>query len=241
MNIILTKPNKPLVSASINRGNITIEELKIWSGWRQHSGLIATYQWKGQSNVVRKIEIGNDKVITFKTISEAFNTELNRSSAGAIIASLTHKEGKVSLYLKPDTQLTNVKIADEIARELKIKPDRSNTGEPVDVDKIALHNVDNIYLTCDQVNSNTFIDSQKAETVLTGTPFDAEVEVTSFKTPSSLARFHAPVDQLTFSIQDSLGNNLSVKRLFCRLKINDECLRNRKNLSTGTGECTCTS
>ena len=65
MNAILTNLNQPLVSASINRGNITVEELKIWSGWRQHSGFIATYQWKSQPNVVRKIEIKNDKVVTF--------------------------------------------------------------------------------------------------------------------------------------------------------------------------------
>ena len=60
--------------------------------------------------MVRKIEIGNDKVITFKDIKEAFNTELNKSSAGTIIASLSYKEGRVSLYLKPDTQLTTSKL-----------------------------------------------------------------------------------------------------------------------------------
>ena len=67
MNVILTSLDAPLVSASINRGNITVEELKIWSSWRRHSGIIATYQWKSQPNVVRKIEIGNDKVVTFQS------------------------------------------------------------------------------------------------------------------------------------------------------------------------------
>ena len=90
---------------------------------------------RAQPNVVRRIEIGNDKVVTFKTISEKFNTELNKSSAGAIIAKLSYVDGKVILYLKPDTQLFNVKIADDIARELRIKPDRPNTGELVDIDK----------------------------------------------------------------------------------------------------------
>ena len=234
MNAILTNLNQPLISASINRGTITVEELKIWSGWKQHSGFIATYQWKSQPNVVRKIEIGNDKVVTFKVISEAFNKELNKSSAGAIIASLTYKEGRVSLHLKPDTQLANVRIADDIARALKIKPDRTNVGELVDVDKIAFHNVDNIFTTCEQAISNTFIDNRKAETVLTGTPFNAEVEITSFETPSSPARFHAPVGQLTFSIQDRLGNELPVKKLFARIRINVQCLRNRETLSSDT-------
>ena len=100
-------------------------------------------------------------MITFQDISEAFNTELNRSSAGATIASLSYEKGRVSLYLKPDTQLTNVKIADDIARELKIKPDRSNTGEPAGIDKIALHNVDNIFMTCEQAKSRKFIDSRE--------------------------------------------------------------------------------
>ena len=86
-----------------------------------------------------QIEIGNDKVITFQDISKAFNSALNKSSAGVTITSLSYENGRVSLYLKPDTQLTNVKIAEDIARELKIKPDKSNIGEPVDIGKIAFH------------------------------------------------------------------------------------------------------
>ena len=229
MNAILTNLDQPLVSESINRGHIVVEELKVWPGWKKHSGACATYQWKSQPNVVHKIEIGNDKVITFQDISKAFNTELNKSSAGITIARLSHENGKVSLYLKPDTQLTNVKIADDIAIELKIKPDRSNTGEPVDVDKIAFHNTPNIYLTCDEAKSNTYINSQRAETVLASTSF--EVEVTSFVSSTNYTPFHAPVGQLTFRVQDAQGNNLPVKRLFCRLRINEQCLRNRKTLS----------
>ena len=152
INAILTQIDEPFKTERIHSGDITVKELKIWSGWRQHAGVIATYQWKSQPNVVRKIEIENDKV-TFQDISEAFNTELNKSSAGVTIARLSYEKGRVNLYLKPDTQLTNVKIADDIARELKIKTDRSNIGEPVDADKIALHNVDNIFMTCKQANS----------------------------------------------------------------------------------------
>ena len=237
MNVILTNLDEPLVSESINRGNIAVEELKIWSDWKQHSGVIATYQWKSQPSVVHKIEIGNDKVITFQDISEAFNSALNKSSAGVTIASLTYKDGKVSLYLKSDTQLFNVRIADEIARALKIKPDKPNTGEPVDVDKIFFHNTPNIYLTCNQAKSNTYINSQRAETVLASTSFNPEVEVTSFEA-SSPARFHAPVGQLTFSIQDRLGNKLPIKKLFCRLSINEQCLRNRENIPSDTCKCT---
>ena len=221
MNAILTNLNQPLVSASINRGHIVVDELKVWPGWKEHSGVIATYQWKSQPNVMRKIEI-EKKVITFQDISEAFNTELNKSSAGVTIASLNYKDGKVSLHLKSDTQLTNVKIADDIARELKIKPDKPNTGEPVDISKIAFHNTPNIYLTCDEAKSNTFIDSLKSKTCIAASPFNTEV--ISFE-PSHSTPFHAPVGQLTFRVQDKQGNNLPLKRLFCRLSINDECIR----------------
>ena len=229
MNVILTNLDQPLVSESINRGNIVVDELKVWPGWKEYSDVIATYRWKSQPNVVRKIKIGNDKVITFQDISEAFNTELNKSSAGVTIASLNYKDGKVSLYLKSDTQLFNVRIADEIARALKIKPDKPNTGEPVDVDKIFFHNTPNIYLTCNQAKSNTYINSQRAETVVASTPF--EVEITAFEASRNPTPFHAPVGQLTFRVQDAQGNNLPVKRLFCRLRINEQCLRNRKTLS----------
>ena len=219
MSIILTNIDEPFKNDKIHSGDIVIDELKVWSGWKQHSNLIASYQWKSQPNVVRKIEIGNDKVITFKTISERFNTELNKSSAGAVIASLTHKEGRVTLHIKPDTQLFNVKMADDIARALRIKTDRPNTGELVDIKKVAFHNVGTIFMTCDQVKSNTYINSQRAETILASTPFDPEVEVTSFEA-SNPTPFHAPVGQLTFSIQDKLGNKLPVKKLFARIRIN---------------------
>ena len=237
MNVILTNLKQPLVIESINRGHIVVDELKVWPGWKKHSGVITTYQWKSQPNVVRKIEIESRKVVTFKVISEAFNSELNKSSAGVTIARLSHENGRVSLYLKPDTQLTNVKIADDIARELKIKSDRSNTGEPVDVDKIFFHNTPNIYLTCNQAKSRTFIDSREAETVLASTSFDTEVEVTSFE-PSHSTPFHAPVSQLTFCVQDKQGNNLPVKRLFCRLSINEQRLRNRENIPYDTTNST---
>ena len=85
-------------------------------------------------------------------------------------------------------------------------------------------------MTCEQAKSNTFIDNREAETTfLTGArPFNAEVEVTSFETPSSPTPFHAPVGQLTFSIQDKLGNKLPVKKLFCRVTINDASVYDTK-------------
>ena len=65
----------------------------------------------------------------------------------------SHKNGKVNLYVKDDTQLSNLKISDDIAKVLKIKGNTSNSGEPVDVDKIAFSNTKNVFLVCDQIDS----------------------------------------------------------------------------------------
>ena len=39
MNIILTSLDEPFKNEKIHSGDITVEELKIWSGWKQHSEL----------------------------------------------------------------------------------------------------------------------------------------------------------------------------------------------------------
>ena len=87
MNIILTNLDEPFKTERIHSGDITVKELKIWPGWKEHSGVIATYKWKSQPNVPSKIEIGNDKVVTFQTISEAFNVELNMTEVESIVNS----------------------------------------------------------------------------------------------------------------------------------------------------------
>ena len=79
--------------------------------------------------------------------------ELNISAAGDPVATLSHKDGKVNLYVKDDPQLSNLEISDDIAKVLKIKGNTSNTGEPVDVDKIAFNNTKNVFLVCDQIDS----------------------------------------------------------------------------------------
>ena len=85
--------------------------------------------------------------------SRLFNEQLNISAAGDLVATLSHKNGKVNLYVKDDTQLSNLKISDDIAKVLKIKGNTSNSGEPVDVDKIAFSNTKNVFLVCDQIDS----------------------------------------------------------------------------------------
>ena len=93
--------------------------------------------------------------------------------------SLSHRnrqDGKVNLYVKDDTQLSNLSSKD-IAKVLKIKGNTSNTGEPVDVDKIAFNNTKNVFLVCDQIDS----------TVTAAACVD---ELISFENPMPTACFH---------------------------------------------------
>ena len=47
-------------------------------------------------------------------IARLFN-ELNISAADDPVATPSHKDGKVNLYVKDDTQLSNLKISEDIA------------------------------------------------------------------------------------------------------------------------------
>ena len=84
-----------------------VDELKVWSAWLERAfrfhfnlpveDLNQTWYAKLRSETTRWS--------LSKTFQKAFNTEINKSSGGAVIASLTYKEGRVNLHLKPDTQL----------------------------------------------------------------------------------------------------------------------------------------
>ena len=141
-------------------------------------------------------------------IARLFNEQLNISAAGDPVATLSHKDGKVNLYVKDDTQLSNLKISEDIAKVLKIKGNTSNTGEPVDVDKIVFNNTKNVFLVCDQIDS----------TVTAAACVD---ELISFENPMPTACFRNNNHQhLTFQIRDDQGNKLPIQRLFYRLLIN---------------------
>lgn len=190
------------------RGSITPLELKVWPGWKRHSGVIATYSWKSKPRTTISVHLKGDKTHTFNTIASLFNEQLNRTAGGDPIATLSYKDGKVNLYVKNDTQLSNLKISDDIAKELKIKGNTSNSGEPVDVDKIAFNNTKNVFLACDQIDS----------TVTAAACVDEPI---SFEKPMPTTCFRNNYHQhLTFHIKDDQGNNLPIQRVFCRLLIN---------------------
>ena len=81
------------------------------------------------------------------TIAGFFNEQLNISAAGDPVATLSYKDGKVNFSVKYNTQLFNLKISEDIKKVLNIKCNTSNSGEPVDVDKIAFNNTKNIFLS----------------------------------------------------------------------------------------------
>ena len=125
--------------------------------------------------------------------------------------SLSHRnrqDGKVNLYVKDDTQLSNLSSKD-IAKVLKIKGNTSNTGEPVDVEKIAFNNTKNVFLICDQIDY-----AVKAAACVD--------ELISFDNPMPTACFRNNNHQhLTFQIRDDQGNKLPIQRVFYRLLINN--------------------
>ena len=160
-------------------GSITPLELKVWPGWKRHSGVIATYVWKSKPRTKLSVPLKNDKTYTFDMIARLFNEQLNISAAGDPVATLSHKDGKVNLYVKDDTQLSNLKISEDIAKVLKIKGDTSNTGEPIEFDKIAFNNTKNVFLVCDQINS-TLINNRDSNTVTVAACVD---EIIPFEKP----------------------------------------------------------
>ena len=87
------------------RGSITPLELKVWSGQKRHSGIIATYAWKSKPRTTISVPLKDDKTYTFDTLARLFNEQLN----------------------------------EDIAKALKIKGNTSNSGRPLDVDKIYQH------------------------------------------------------------------------------------------------------
>ena len=129
------------------RGSTIPLELKVWPGWNVIPALIATYIWKSKSRNTFSVPLKDDKTYTLDTIAGFFNEQLNISAAGYPVATLSYKDGKVNFSVKYNTQLFNLKISEDIKKVLNIKCNTSNSGEPVDVDKIAFNNTKNIFLS----------------------------------------------------------------------------------------------
>lgn len=234
MNVILTSL-EPFQNDTLNSGTIKVEELSIWPGWTEHpdTNLLAEYSWKNSPDVIRTIEL-DPGVNTFREISHKFNRIINAGASNVIgaIAGLAYKDHRVNLFIKPGTQLASLRIADYIAEKFKIKPDSSNLGNPVDIDSIMFYNAKNLHFTCVQANDQCYLNSRESPTLLTSAAVDGEKKIITFS-PSPEIRFTSNRGQLAFNLQNDKGDELPIKRLFCRLTINDERLR-RENLPTDT-------
>ena len=120
-------------------------------------------------------------------------------------------------YQKCESTSVHRLFSEDIAKVLKIKGNTSNTGELVDVDKIAFNNTKNVFLVCDQIDS-TLINNRDSNTVMAAACVN---EIIPFEKPMPTARFRSNYHQhLTFHIKDDQGNNLPIRRVFYRLLIN---------------------
>ena len=102
--------------------------------------------------------------------------------------------------MKDDTQLSNLKISEDIAKVLKIKSNTSNSGKTADVDKIAFNNTKNVFPVCDQIDS----------TVTAASCVD---ELISFENPMPTACFRNNYHQHLINIRDDQCNTKSLLQI----------------------------
>lgn len=81
--------------------------------------MLVEYSCKSFPNIIRTMEL-NPGVNTFRKIEFKFN-RIIYLGAGSIgtVAGISHKKGKVSLFIKPSAQLETLKVSDFITKELR--------------------------------------------------------------------------------------------------------------------------
>ena len=257
VNVILTQIDESLKIDNLVDGTISLQKLKIWPGWtHRHFKEILTYEFGGKKYI---LPVVMSKKYTFDVISQLVNDVLNANDDQ--IVDLYHNNGRVTWRIypqqKPDNpkissgmtaflRPSNIKLSDEIVTLFKLKGAQADkhgiiTGEPVDKSSLSFcfSDASTIFFTCDQCDETTLVKNNKTKTI-TALPVAAGIDG-CLTAGAATTSFHSNLtNRFTFHIQDERGNNLPIKRLFCQLEINEQRLR-REDLSTGTGECTCTN
>ena len=130
--------------------------------------------------------------------------------------------GMVS-WLKP----SNIKLSYNIIKLFKlenVQPDKHGimTGEPVDKSSISFcfSNAFTIFFTCDECDQTTLVNNQKTKAIVAMPAVTAMDGSITASLPASLTFSDNYSNQLNFHIQDEHGNDLVVRRVFCRLTIN---------------------
>ena len=241
VNAIITRIDEPLRVDNLVDGTISLHELKVWPGWTHpHFKKILTYEFAGK-NYILPVVMG--KKYTFDILAQVVNDALNAN--GEQIVNLYHNNGRVTWQIyptqKPDNpkissgmtaflRPSNIKLSDEIATLFKLKDAQADkngiiTGEPVDKSSLSFcfSDASTIFFTCDQCDETTLVNNNETRTI-TALPVAAGING-CLTAGAATTSFHSNLtNRFTFHIQGERGNNLPIKRLFCRLIINDERL-----------------
>lgn len=231
MHLILTTLDKPVRCEDVPDGEIVLQELRVWPGWSHPSfKTLFSYERDGAKHVV-PVVMG--KNYTFRDIQLLVNEYLNVKNQ---VAMLYYNNGRITWRLFPSSHTTNVELSPSLIDMFKLGVaktyDGMTTGQPVEESSInfTFSDASTVFFTCDECKEETLVNSVKTRAI-TAMPVYANLDGSLMTTQSASTTFKDNwTNKFNFRIQDENGNNLAVKRVFCRLTINDERLQ-RKTLS----------
>ncbi len=242
MQLILTKLN-PIYIEDFPNGKIDLQELKIWPGWNYAKfDTILTYKI-GNDNYALKVIM--NKKYTFDILAQAISDLLNVNNEQVI--NLYHNNGRVTWRVFPPPKPTNpklsagmmaflrphnIKLSEDIIKLFKlenVQPDKNGimTGAPVDKSSISFcfSNASTVFLTCDECDKTTIVNNQKTNAIVAmpvATAMDGSITASL---PASLTFTDNYSNRLNFHIQDELGNDLVVQKVFLSVIINERLCR----------------
>ena len=242
MQLILTKLDDPVYIENFLHGKIDLQELKIWPGWSHPKfNTILTYQI-GDDDYALKVTM--NKKYTFDILAQDISALLNKNNEQVV--NLDHKNGRVTwrvfappkptkpklsagmiAFLRPH----NIKLSDDIIKLFKLDGAQADTygimtGKTVDKSSISFcfSNVSTVFLTCDECDKTTLINNQKTNAIVAMPVIAAMDGSITASLPATLTFSNNYSNQLNFHIQDELGNDLVVQKVFLSVIINDKRL-----------------
>ena len=242
MQLILTNLD-PVHIESFPNGKIDLQELKVWPGWSHVKfKTILTYKI-GDNEYALKVNM--NKKYTFDILAQNISDALNKNDEQ--IVNLYHNNGRVTWRVFPPPKPKNpkissgmmaflrphdIKLSDDIIKLFKlenVQPDKFGIIEGAPVDKSSISfcfsNASTVFLTCDECDETTLVNNQKTNAIVAmpvATAMDGSITASL---PASLTFRDNYSNQLNFHIQDELGNNLVVQRVFFRFEINERVCR----------------
>ena len=245
MQVILTNIDKRIRCQDVRNGTILLQELKVWPAWA-HPTLknLFSYDKDGKKYVVSVI---TGKIYTFQDLELLVNEHLNGDHEQ--VALLYHNNDRVTWHVFENklesgdminlNRPVNIALSEGLKDLLKLKGaktyDGITTGEPIEKSSITFSHASTIFFTCDEAEEATLLNHNKMIKAITAIPvnvgFDGSItaNLTHPASITSITFKNNYTNHLTFHITDEKGNNLPIKRFFCRLTINNERL-SRKNI-----------